>query len=375
MSARSGLQLSTRHVEPKTSIRARGRASEALLAGLLLILTGLNGCTQKVPPAADLKAPYATLTLALEKTPLERILDGTTEATNQGTVSAQTAGRVAEILYDVNDFVPAGAVIVRLKGTEQRAGFQEAQAALAEAKARNEEAQNNYQRIADLYQRRVVAKASLDQATAGRDAAAARLSAAEAGLSSAREGVAYTEVRAPYAGVVSKRLVEVGETVGPGTPLMSGLSLQFLRVNVNIPQSVIDAVRRLRKAAVYMGDHRVEATKFTIFPEAAAPSNTFRARLDLPSGALDLYPGMYVKVGLVVGEADRLLVPVTALVERSEVTAVYVFDPKQGTSLRYIRVGHRFGDRMEVLSGVAVGEQIALDPIAAAKAPGASVSR
>jgi hypothetical protein len=84
---------------------------------------------------------------------------------------------------------------------------------------------------------------------------------------------------------------------------------------------------------------------------------------------------MYVKVGLVVGEADRLLVPVTALVERSEVTAVYVFDPKQGTSLRYIRVGHRFGDRMEVLSGVAVGEQIALDPIAAAKAPGASVSR
>jgi multidrug efflux pump subunit AcrA (membrane-fusion protein) len=90
------------------------------------------------------------------RAPLERTVDGTIEAVNQATVSAQTAGRITEILYDVNDVVPAGAVIIRLKGNEQRAGLQGAQAALTEAKARNAEAATTYQRIADLYQRRVV---------------------------------------------------------------------------------------------------------------------------------------------------------------------------------------------------------------------------
>ena len=79
-----------------------------------------------------------------------------------------------------------------------------------------------------------------------------RLSAARAALESAQEGVAYTEIRAPYAGVVTKRLVQVGETVSPGTPLMSGLSLQYLRVEVDIPQSIVDQVRRIKKAAVYV---------------------------------------------------------------------------------------------------------------------------
>jgi RND family efflux transporter MFP subunit len=297
--------------------------------------------------------------------PLERAVDGTIEAVNQATVSAQTAGRITEILYDVNDVVPAGAVIIRLKGNEQRAGLAGAQAVLTEAKARNAEAATSYQRISELFQRHVVSKAQLDQATANRDAAAARLAAADAGIATAREGVGYTEIRAPYGGVVTKRLVEVGESVSPGTPLMTGLSLQDLRVNTNIPQSIVMQVRRLKQAAVYVGNQRIEATKITIFPEAATPSSTFRARLELPPGALDLAPGMYVKVGLVVGEADRLLIPASAVIERSEVTGVYVIDSNGQATLRYVRPGQRVGDKIEVLAGLAPGERIALDPIAA----------
>src|ERR1022692_3920224 len=331
--------------------------------GLLLIIAG---CGNKTPSPAGPAAPsLASIVIQPVHTPLERTVDGTIEAVNQATVSAQTSGRVAEILYDINDVVPAGAVIMRLKGTEQRAGLQGAQAALTEAQARNAEAATSYQRIADLFQRRVVSKAQFDQATANRDAAAARLAAAEAGLTTAREGVGYTEIRAPYDGVVTKRLVEVGETVGPGTPLMTGLSLRDLRVNTTIPQSIVMQVRTLKQAAVYVGDQRIAATKITIFPEAAMPSSTFRARLDLPSGAIDLAPGMYVKVGLVIGEADRLLVPASAVIERSEVTGVYVIDSHGQVSLRYVRPGHRFGDQLEILSGLVAGERIALDPIGA----------
>lgn len=344
---------------------SRSASFTILLSGILLLVGGC-GSKSPVPPNPQVST-LASIVVQSVHAPLERTVDGTIEAVNQATVSAQTAGRITEILYDVNDVVPAGAVIIRLKGNEQRASLEGAQAALTEAKARNAEAATTYQRISDLFQRHVVSKAQLDQATANRDAAAARLMAAEAGLATAREGVGYTEIRAPYSGVVTKRLVEVGESVSPGTPLMTGLSLRDLRVDTNIPQSVAMQVRRLKQAAIYIGNERIEATKITIFPEAATPSSTFRARLDLPPGAIDLAPGMYVKVGLVVGEADRLLIPVSALVERSEVTGVYVLDSHGQASLRYVRPGHRFGDKVEILAGLAAGERIALDPIAASE--------
>jgi RND family efflux transporter MFP subunit len=340
-----------------------------LVAVAAAALTWLAGCAGEAPPAAQgpVAAPYAVIEIRPERVPIERRLDGTIEAVNQGTVSAQTAGRVAEIRYDVNDFVPAGAVIVRLRATEQRAGLAQAQAALSEATAREAEAQTRWQRISDMHSRKVVPRAMLDEATANRDAAVARLNAARAGLSSAREGVDYTEVRAPYAGVVTQRHVQVGESVAPGMPLVSGLSLQYLRVAVDIPQRVVEQVRRIGKAAVYVGDRRVEAAKLTIFPVAVPQSNTFRARIDLPENAADLYPGMFVKVGFVTGEAERIMLPVASLVERAEVTAVYVFTDTGRTTLRQVRLGHRVGDRVEILAGLAAGDKVAVAPLEAAR--------
>jgi len=333
------------------------------LATLTLAVAACGG--KSPPPAGPTGSALKSMVVQLVRTPLERSVDGTIEAVNQATVSAQTSGRIAEILYDVNDVVPAGAVIIRLKGTEQRAGLQAAQASVTEARARNTEAATQYQRIADMYQRRLVSKFQFDQAAANKDAAAARLEAAEAGATSAHEGVGYTEIRAPYGGIVTKRLVQVGESVGPGTPLMTGLSLKDLRVNFNIPQSIVGQVRQFKKAAVYVGSNRIESDKITIFPEAATPSSTFRARVDLPPGAVDVAPGMYVKVGLMIGEAGRLVIPVSAVVERSEVSGVYVIGAQGNAELRYVRKGHQLGENIEILAGLAAGDKVALEPIAA----------
>jgi RND family efflux transporter MFP subunit len=200
---------------------------------------------------------------------------------------------------------------------------------------------------------------------ADRDAAGARLAAAGAALASAQEGVSYTEIRAPYAGVVTRRHVEAGEAVRPGTPLMSGLSLQYLRVAVELPQSIVERVRVIRKAAVYVDGRRVEAKSLTLSPQASPESNSFLVRLDLPENAADLYPGMFVKVAFVVGETGRLLIPADALVERSEITAVYVQAADGRIALRQLRLGHRFEDNIEILAGLEPGETIVTDPLAA----------
>lgn len=346
----------------------RGSMRIVRLTFAAALVTALLACGES-PSGAQLAAlpPLQSIVVDLQHAPLERQLDGKIEAVNQGTVAAQTSGRVSEILYDVNDFVPAGAVIVRIRATEQRAGLLQAQANLREATARETEASQKYERVVVMYERNLVAKASLDEAAANRDATKAQLAAARAALQSAREGVSYTEIRAPYAGIVTQRNVQLGETVAPGTPLMSGLSLQFLRVTVDVPQSIVEQVRRIKKAAVYVEGRRIEATKLTVFPEAAATSNTFRARLELPENATDLYPGMFVKVAFVIGEANRLLVPAAAVVDRGDVTAVYVIDPNGRPSLRQIRPGHRFDGKVEVLAGLSARERIAIDPIAAMK--------
>ena len=92
------------------------------VVGLTVMLVGCGG-GRPPPAAASARSSLATVIVQPERTPIERRLDGVIEAVNQGTVAAQTSGRVAAILYDVNDFVPAGAVIIRLRSTELHAGL------------------------------------------------------------------------------------------------------------------------------------------------------------------------------------------------------------------------------------------------------------
>lgn len=309
--------------------------------------------------------PFTTATVQLDEAPIERLFDGTVEAVNQATMSAQTAGRVAEVFYDVDDYVEPGAAIVRFSDVEQQSALRQANAALAEALARSKQAEEDFTRVSGLFETGAASKREYDQALASNESARARVSAARSAVETASQQVEYTLVRAPYAGIVTERHVEAGEAVGVGQPLMSGLSLETLRVVVDLPQQVASRVREHQSAFIMTVDGKVEATAITLFPYAHSASNTFRVRLDLPEGQHSLFPGMFVKVAFVVGESQRLLVPTVALLRRSEVTGVYVVDDNDSVRMRQVRVGGSFGDRTEVLSGLHAGERIAEDPVRA----------
>ena len=324
------------------------------------------------------RTPLQVATVQYETVPRERIWNGTVEAVEEATVSAQTSGRVAEILYDVNDFVEAGAVIIRFTDVEQQAALRQAQGLLHEAEARFQEADTARTRAENMYASRTVSRSEYEQAVANRAATLARLEAARSGVTAAQSEVEHTVVRAPYAGIVSKRHVAVGERVGPGQALMSGLSLESLRVSVDVPQSLIDPIRRIGESWVYADGLRIRGARLTFFPVADSATNSFRVRVDLPAGAATLYPGTFTRVGFLVGSASRLLVPAASVVHRGELTALYVVDPQGRASLRQIRVGREYEGRIEVLAGLEAGEQVALDPLEAGalvKEPRADRSR
>lgn len=319
-----------------------------------------------MPGLSAVELPFPVATVQRQTLPDEQVLDGVVEAVHQSTVSAQTAGRVEEIMVDVNDFVPQGAPIVRIRNIEQRAGLDQAQASLREAQARFTEAQADHERIRGVYEKQVVPKAQMDAASAALDAAKARLEAAQAGVAQAKESLGYAMVNAPYGGIVLERHVQLGETVQPGKPLMTGFSLDELRVVANVPQRLIGAVRQHQQARVLPpnGETSIAAAKLTFFPYADPQSNVFKVRVYLPPKTAGLYPGMFVKTAFRVGEEQRLTAPRQALAQRGEVSAVYVV--KDGkVSLRQVRPGRSEGEMVEILAGLEPGETVALDPIKA----------
>jgi len=337
---------------------------------ITLLSLSLAACTQgpdEAPPlAAALPAP-ATVTVEKLRTDSETRFDGVIEAVNQATVAAQTGGRIVELPFDVGDYVKQGEVIVRLTGVEQKAQAGGAAATLTEASARLSEARQQYDRITDLFGRGVVAKAALDRAKADLDSATARVEAARNALAQAREQAGYTVVRAPYSGIVVKRHVEVGETATVGLPLLSGLSLEHLRVVVEVPQQHIGPLRSHKKARVLMPDGRsVAASELRIPPNADPATHTFRVLVSLPQGDYGAFPGTLVKVAFVSGSQEQVLVPAAALLRRAEITAVYVMTDAR-PSLRYVRVGSADAEgRGPVLSGLTPGEKILADAVSGA---------
>lgn len=325
---------------------------------------------------SPLHSAYATTSLETAEVKQQLLsrefrLDGEVEAINKATVSAQTSGTVEKILVDVDDYVEKGKLIVQLKDVSQQAQLKKAIAGEKEANSHLSNAQNEFDRIKDIFEKKVVSKSKMDEATHALSAAKARLEAAKASLEEAREQLSYTRVTAPYSGIVTQRHVEVGENVQPGTPLMTGVSLEHLRVNVDVPQSLINSIRQYNKAYVYLKSplsdtvNQIAVEKITVFPVADQATNTFKVRLDLPEGIEGMFPGMYVKASLVTGEKRELTIPSQSIVFRSEVTAVYVVTDDGSINFRHIRLGSPSDGHQAVLSGLNEGEKVAMDPIEA----------
>lgn len=297
-------------------------------------------------------------------------LDGVIEAVQQTTVAAQTSGQVRKVYFDVDDAVAPGELLVELDATEQQARYQQAQAGLQEAQAGLEDARQNFTRIEGIYKRQLASTAQLDQARNQLDAATARQQRALASVAEAKQQLDYTRIVAPYGGIMTARHVEVGSIVNPGQPLMTGVSLEELRVVAALPQSYAASARTKREAKVSLGSDRILATSaMTFYPYADPNTHTFRLRLQLDNPAADLFPGMLVKVSLPIAERSAIWIPTSALIERGELKAVYVLNQQQQPRLRQIRLGKRemqgATSRVEVLAGLEEGEHLVLDPMAA----------
>jgi membrane fusion protein, multidrug efflux system len=337
-----------------------------MYAVLWVLLTIVAGADKAI--AAE---PLATVPVQYREVAQTYSAEGVVEATRESTVSAQISGRVKEVLFDVGDTVKKGQVIVRIDEREAAQAVAGSEAQVMQAQAAMQNAKANYERAQQLYAQKFISQAGLDKAQAEYKIALAQAAASKAGAGQSALVKGYTAVVAPYGGVVAARQVEVGELVTPGKPLMTGFDPSQMRVVVNIPQYKLSDIGAHPEAMVEIPslNRWVKAASVTVQPVADVRTHTTQVRIYLPANEPGVYPGMFVRAHFTVGKANKLLVPASAVVRRSEVVGVYVVDEKGAIHLRQVRLGEAVGqDEIEVLSGLNPGERVAQDAIKAGMA-------
>ncbi len=327
----------------------------------------LLACIMFASPLAGAALPFPIAPVKYQLVDTGYSTEAAVEAVKQSTVAAQVSGRVAEVNFDAGDYVKAGSVIVRLSAQELSSAVTGSQAQVAQADAALANARANYQRQQQLFQQKFISQAALDHATTEFHAAEAAARAARAGVGQTAAVRGYTVITAPYSGVVAARHVEVGETVTPGTPLMTGFDPKDMRVTADVPQYKLAEVKAAPRVAVEIPSLNkwIDATGVTVLPSADVATHTVKVRIDLPTNLEGVIPGMFARAHFSVGSARKLTIPSGAVVRRSEITAVYVVRQDR-VSLRQIRLGTPNGrGQVEVLAGLNPGDVIALDPVKA----------
>ena len=337
----------------------------------LAIALALAG-TVSVVTAADLQTAPA-VAAALQG---RNGFDGVVEAVRQTVVAAQTPGAVVELHVKVGDSVKAGQLLLRIdaRAADQSTAASDAQ--VQAARASLEVASRAYERQKQLFQKKYISQSALDQAESGYKAARAQVAAQAAQAGAARTGASLNIVRAPYAGIVTEVPVQLGDMAMPGRTLLSMYDPGSLRVTAAVPQSLAPLVQqdavRVELPGLPGAQQWPQAVRVQVLPTVDAATHTVQVRAELPGNLQGVMPGMFARLWLPAAEAANqaksVTVPVSAIVRRAEMTGLYVQDANDKPLLRQVRLGRVDGDRVEVLSGVAPGEAVVLDPQSATRA-------
>jgi RND family efflux transporter MFP subunit len=306
-----------------------------LLAAVLLA-TAARGATDA--PARKVRAVKVGAAAGAARVPASVV------AARRATLSTRVAATVVAVHASEGQRVAAGQLVVSLSDADVRGALAAAETGLAAARAQE-------RRIQQLIAERAATQAELDQAVAQR-------AQAEAGVAQAKATLTYTELRAPFAGVVQARRTEPGDLVGPGQPLME-ITGDALELVATVAEAEAQGLKVGAVLPYEAGATRGEAEVFAVSPggDPLSHRRTVRARVRTAQGGLRSgdFARLAVPAAAASGSAGWL--PRTALVERGDLTGVFVAAEGKA-ELRWISVGERAADGVAVRAGVRAGEVV-----------------
>jgi RND family efflux transporter MFP subunit len=351
----------------------------ALFTGGLLVC--LSGCSRQ--RVAETKKPELVSNVALitaQETTVPDWLEaiGTVQSVQKSAVSSQIMGNIVEIRAHEGDRVRAGQVLAVIDDTQPRAAVAQASAALAAANNEVTLAESDFafakstlSRYQQLFDKKSVSPQEFDEvkarcaaASARRDLARAEQERASAALTQAQVSLSYTRIRAPFTGLITQKLADVGTLATPGMPLFSMEDTRRYRLEAAVDENDIGLAHLGTPVPVFvdsLGNAAVAGRVAQIVPAADPASRSFVVKIDLPADA-GLRAGLFGRAHFLRSRREALLIPRSAAVQRGQLQGVYVVGSDGVASLRYVTLGSTENDEVEVLSGLQAGERVIAAP-------------
>jgi RND family efflux transporter MFP subunit len=346
------------------------------IAGGIVAAALLAGCGEEnhyvAPPP-----PKVTVANPVQR-PVTQYLEATghTTAVNSANLVARVQGFLAAIDYRDGDQVKKDTVLFVIEPEPYRLKLEQSQAAERGAEATVKQTEAEYQRQTDLASRQVASKAALDNALANRDSAQAKLLQAKVDTQQAAINVGYTEVRAPFDGIVTARQASVGELVGAGQPtvLATIVQLQPIYVNFNISEQDVQRIRAemrrkgikpedLKKIPVEVGlqtenGYPHKGTLDYAAPTMTQSTGTLAVRGILQNQDRALLPGYFVRVRVPMSDDVATLVPDIALGSDQAGPYVLVVNKDDVVEQRKVTTGRTVGTLRVIASGLSADDRV-----------------
>jgi RND family efflux transporter MFP subunit len=359
----------------------RNQAVTILFISSLSASGGLSSCSnERHPQAAAPEAVTSVSVIAVQKTVVPDWLEaiGTVRAAQTSQVASQMMGNIIEIRAQEGDRVASGQILASIDDSQPRAAVEQATAAVTAAEKEVSAADSSFalaeatlKRYQQLYEKKSVSPQEFDEIRARYLSAEARREMARAGqsqtvamLTQARTSLGYTQIRAPFAGVVTEKKAEAGTLASPGMPLFAVEDTRSYRLEAAVDESDIRLVRGGQTVPVLLdtlGNTDLSGKIVQILPAADPASHSFLVKIELHTDAR-LRSGLFGRARFSRGERSALLIPQAAMVERGQLQGVYVVDANGRAGLRYVTLGKTAGQQVEVLSGLQEGEKIVAAP-------------
>jgi RND family efflux transporter MFP subunit len=328
----------------------------------------LSACGEKKQAEAKDNTAPVTVVVATPGGAVEGgiSVSGKIEAQQTANISTRMMGTITRIYVKVGDKVRRGQLLATISSQDIQAKQAQTNASIAEAQANVSNAQKDFDRFTNLYKKQSASAKELDNVTLQYNAAKARLEAATQMRNEVNAMLSYSSLTAPFDGVVTQRMADEGNMANPGMPLLTIEQNTQLEVSATVSESDINSIKKGDNAQVEVKaiGKTVECTISEISPSSQFTGGQYLMKLSIPEKEKkELYAGMYVNVFIpVTGKTTKentaaILVPLSSLVNKDQLTGVYTISNSNTALLRWVRTGKIFADKIEILSGLAQNEK------------------
>lgn len=331
-------------------------------AGSLLASCGSNEHNNSFETTAPVQVTVARAGKTTDSSGI--YISGQLASEQAATISTRMMGYITHMAVRMGDNVRAGQLLFSVKAADIEAKDGQVAANIAAADAAFSNAKKDYERFKILHQQNSATDKELENVTLQYKAAEAQVQAARQMRNEVGANMAYANVKAPFSGTVTQKMMDAGSLASPGMPVLMLESTGALQAIATVTEEQIKYIRSGAHVTITTSaDGKVSGGRISqISRSSVGTGGQYLIKINLDNSK-DLLSGMYIHIRIPIGAgaghiaSETVSIPEESLVKQGDLTGVYTIDSNNTATLRWLRTGKSAGGQVDVLSGLAAGER------------------